>query len=302
MRQLIPNVVLACLLSAFIIESDGRPTSCIPARYAIKEVLEGGLTCVDGPLDDLQRRAGGRVGGGGGRTGDEDSPDISGGVRPDDGGQTGGPSEGTPTDTTGEGGMGRTGGTTGGLGSCKKRSWMKRLLFWRRCDTPEQPASTLPRLSLDDSKKRMNDVITQKKMVNEGNWVFWSGFDRTDNFDKWTGTVQGKMLPDTFTNTAQRDSVLQLYRDANQGWKFWAYESKAFAQYVKRTVYAAIPRGRHINKPYADGKGSNFWTYELPELVRRPGDIVEVRVVYIDMNSDGTPNPKPEDFENSRAI
>ena len=298
MRQLIPNVTLVYLLSAFILGSNGRVTPCVPARYGDNETIDYEVVCVKDPIEAIERRAGG--GRGGGRNGDEDSPDSPGGGRPGDGNGPGGQGPADSSgDTTGQGGMGRTGGTEGGMG-CKKRSWITRWIPWRRCNTGQPPPP--PPLNIDSIKTRMGNVLNEKRMENSGNWVFWSGFDRTPAFDEWTKNVQGKMLADTWRDEPQKQAEMGPYQAAGETWKFWSYNSKAFGQFVKGDVYVAVPSGRPLNKPYANGKGSNFWTFELPELVRRPGEVGQIRLVQVLMNEDGTPSPKMQDFDNSRAI
>lgn len=109
------------------------------------------------------------------------------------------------------------------------------------------------------------------------------------------------MLANTWRDKPQKQAEMGPYQAAGETWKFWSY-SKTFGRVVKGDVYVAIPRGRPLNKPYANGKGSNFWTFELPELVRRPGEVGHIRLVQVDMNEDGTPNPEMQDFDDSREI
>ncbi|KAF2475234.1 uncharacterized protein BDR25DRAFT_350632 [Lindgomyces ingoldianus] len=65
---------------------------------------------------------------------------------------------------------------------------------------------------------------------------------------------------------------------------FWAISSKAYAQIVKGDVWVVLPKGASVNKPYLDvdpNKGSNWWSYEVPELTR--SSQVD-RVIRIDTN------------------
>jgi len=134
MRQLIPNITLVCLLSAFTLGSNGRVTPCVPARYGDNEAIDYGVVCAKDPIETIGRRAGGGSRGSG-HNGDENSPDNPSGGHPGDGNGPGGqgPAD-SPGDTTGQGGMGRTGGTEGGMG-CNKRSWIAIWIPWRRCNT-----------------------------------------------------------------------------------------------------------------------------------------------------------------------
>jgi hypothetical protein len=64
-----------------------------------------------------------------------------------------------------------------------------------------------------------------------------------------------------------------------------AYNSKALGQFVKGDVNVFLPKDRPVNNPYAGGKGSNFWTYELPELVHRPSEVKSIYVVRVVMEN-----------------
>lgn len=69
----------------------------------------------------------------------------------------------------------------------------------------------------------MENVLKEKKRENSGNWVFWSGFDRTPAFDEWTKNVQGKMLADTWRDEPQKQAEMVPYQAAGETWKFWSY-------------------------------------------------------------------------------
>lgn len=74
------------------------------------------------------------------------------------------------------------------------------------------------------------------------------------------------------------------YAKIGQEWKFWAYFSQAFAREVKGNIFVVLPRGRPLNKPYANGDGSNFWSLELPELSR--SSVVQ-RITRLDKDGSG---------------
>ena len=110
----------------------------------------------------------------------------------------------------------------------------------------------------------------------DNDWVFWSGFEDQEWIvkfcDKNPYTKVGKtkyigdvLSPDMVTK------YQKPFQQAGKGWKFWSYMSQAFSREVSGNIFVVIPEGRPLNKPYADGKGSNFWSMELPELSRSDG-------------------------------
>lgn len=291
-----PKVIPLGLLSLQIIWSNANPvvrtTECVDASCSDHSAIDWAeIAAVNLPLD-LSRRAGG-----GGR------PNGRPAGRPDD---PNNPSD--PSSQTGEsGGFGNTKETTGGFtGLCDKRSWFS---LWPRAgcgeetfppsvrnnnnkpavvedDTYQPPLNH--RIDVNARKQEFENIIRDKNLQNRP-WFFYSGIGYEEQL-KYKDAVHYKLGftdGDKDTNK-ENDPVVYMgniidlkpgssstfgyakYEGNTRAEKyFWAANSKAYSQAVRGNIYVTIPGGRAVNQPYSN-KGSNWWSYELPELTRNP--------------------------------
>ena len=129
------------------------------------------------------------------------------------------------------------------------------------------------KLNVDDLRKDLRKSIVDQQIPPDADWVFWSGFSDEKFMSNWvdTNTITRKkktyILGDVLTDN-MKTKYLKPFEAAGKAWKFWAYISQAYAREVKGNVYVILPAGRPLNKPYANGQGSNFWSMELLELSR----------------------------------
>jgi hypothetical protein len=221
-----------------------------------------------------------------------------------------------PTNQNGEeGGFQGQPETGGGFNNIctRKTRWP---IQWRRsgCGNPQQPPTRASvrnnnnqpatqgeraNPSRDINIQERRDEFRSEIQQNYQNrpWFFFSGVS-ADDASKWKNAVDLKLrLPDdrktgfiqdfVTTTNPHNQRYVQEYNTYNAegfGSYFWAANSKAFAQAVEGKVYALIPGDRAINQPY-DGQGSNWWSYELPELTRNP-NIESITVIRADVRID----------------
>ncbi|KAH7397369.1 hypothetical protein BKA66DRAFT_437933 [Pyrenochaeta sp. MPI-SDFR-AT-0127] len=143
------------------------------------------------------------------------------------------------------------------------------------------------RIDVDARRKEFEEIMGG---VNPDNvpWFFYSGvgFDRQEDYKNslavFSGLAKSREKKEIEKAMAYMGNVVKIepqdrygpefakYRGGGRAEKyFWAANSKAYAQAVRGHIYVTIPGGRPINQPYAN-KGSNWWSYEVPELTRNP--------------------------------
>jgi hypothetical protein len=165
------------------------------------------------------------------------------------------------------------------------------------------------------------DVVARRNefqaTINAGNlnrrpWFLYSGIEDRNIHLEYLRSLKVKLgledgmssmddvLPlDTNQETPQAVKYKAEYQDYNSkkytGAEdyYWAANSKAYGQAIAGDIYVAIPGGKTVNQPYPN-KGSNWWTYELPELTRNPNvrSIKVSPVVY----EDGTTYMEAEEY------
>jgi hypothetical protein len=150
---------------------------------------------------------------------------------------------------------------------------------------PAEPETQPDPIKLDVNVLRAKIREQKLKFASDTDWIFWSGFQDQEWIEAFIKnnpyTKMGdktKYLGDVLSNDMVKE-FRQPMIDAGKDWKFWSYFSKAYAQEVGGDVYLIIPQSRPLNKPYADGKGSNFWSFELPDLTRN-GDVNKITRIY----------------------
>jgi hypothetical protein len=142
-----------------------------------------------------------------------------------------------------------------------------------------QPSTEGERVATDrpiDVKARKESLETSIQNLqgreNEP-WLFYSGMDIGDvrSLKPYVDTKIGQKTRYIADLIDERrppyNEEIGRFRAANEEWYFWAANSKAFAQAVEGRVHAILPLDAPINQPYGD-KGSNWWSFELPELTR----------------------------------
>lgn len=135
----------------------------------------------------------------------------------------------------------------------------------------------------------MGEALDRNGIENNGDWLFWSGFSKSDPLQDFRDSIRAKSIRHTW----KTPNDLEMDKNtAPEKWKFWAYNSQALGQFVKGDIIVVLPKGRPANKPYPGGEGSNFWTYALPELVRRPNEVNSIYTVEVPINKDGSPDMK----------
>jgi hypothetical protein len=136
-------------------------------------------------------------------------------------------------------------------------------------------ASTVAVIHVATRANEFRGTITQKGLAGRP-WCFYSGLNRgdIDDFREALGRkigeanmpAMGSVLPIDVGQRYYTDYT--IYKgDVPSEKYFWAANSKAYAQAVEGKIYAVIEAGRSVNQPYPD-KGSNWWTFEVPELTR----------------------------------
>jgi hypothetical protein len=297
MRQFIPNVALVSILSILVLQTNGRPTTCIPARYAqgIEDrSIDGTKICAVDSTElieglAIERRASG------GRPGDK-TPDVPGRV-PD----SNGPGDGGPTDSTGGGGMGRPGGTTGGMGDRPDEGGQQYAPSAR--NNQNQPATSDQRfdpatknLAAIDIVALKNDMINmmKEKQLEGGPWYFYSGLEDKNIFfnnvrpilSRKLGLKDGendKLIPsmEDLKRKFEEDANALNFEAGDFSEYFWNAYSKAYAQAISGKAYVVIPEDMPLNQPFQKNYGSAWWSFEVPELTRNAG-IEEIRLVRLD--------------------
>jgi hypothetical protein len=154
----------------------------------------------------------------------------------------------------------------------------------------ERVATDRP-MNVPARKEFFETSIKNLKNREKGPWLFYSGMRIEDAESHkpymemkighemgYIGDLLKQRLP-PFNEEYDR------FTAANAQWYFWAANSKAFAQAIEGKVHAILPLDTPINQPYGD-KGSNWWSFELPELTRN--DKVDSISVYFvdDMHTD----------------
>jgi hypothetical protein len=151
-------------------------------------------------------------------------------------------------------------------------------------------------LNVDDLRKQLRANMDTLGASDDSDWVFWSGFYDENLMNNWvkdnpcTRKSKTFILGDILTKNMETD-YLKPFQDAGKAWKFWAYISQAYAREVKGNAYVILPVDRPLDKPYANGKGSNFWSLELPELsrsgsinkittLRKNGDVIDPNSIH----------------------
>ncbi|KAH7079654.1 hypothetical protein FB567DRAFT_533066 [Paraphoma chrysanthemicola] len=323
MRYSAPNVIAVGLLSALVFQTSGNPVTRAIACAGENCNEPAAISWASSRVADYRHpkilpRAGGGGGGGGGKP-DKPGPDGTPGVPNDPSNPS------TPGNQNGEDGgfEGQPESGGGFTDLCeKKRSW---LTFWRRAScgptNPQQrpsrdvirtnnnqPATGGTRLDpprpLDvQQRKATFDAAIIANNLQSKPWFFYSGFN-FDDIEKWKVPVDKKVNEKTGQKPAfMRDLVdtekspgdrteYSVYRDAGIDWYYWAVNSKAFAQAVRGDIFVIIPADRAVNQPY-DGQGSNWWSFELPELTRNP-NVNSITVIHGDdrINMDTDPDAK----------
>jgi hypothetical protein len=139
--------------------------------------------------------------------------------------------------------------------------------------------------------------------LNNKPWFFYSGFVDRKRAPQFQLGLEHKL--GLGNGMSSMNDVLPLVQDVKPGqtsymteyWDYekkqefhgagdyyWAANSKAYGQAIAGDMYAVIPSGRSVNQPYPN-KGSNWWTYELPELTRNPNvNSITVAPMAEDMN------------------
>lgn len=305
MRQFVPNIVLGSLLSILVLQADGRPTYITgPSAQEVgdRSIDVTNLCAVDSKVcvEDLaiERRAGVRPG--------DKTPNVPGRV-PD----SNGPGDGNPSDTnSGGNGLGRPDGTTGGLGERPNESGGQGFEASVK-NNFNQPATEAQKsfdptakgseeINIDTVVTAMKNEITQKGFQNDP-FYFYSGFQ---NRDTAVGQVMNELAAKPELNGkrlhSMRDAKPKILADdyakkyegtADFGEYFWASYSKAYGRAASGTVYVVIPGGKALNQPY-DNAGSNWWSFEAPELTRNP-DVNEIILV----KQDGGYNMDTDSFD-----
>jgi hypothetical protein len=152
--------------------------------------------------------------------------------------------------------------------------------------TEGEPIVTNRPIDIGARKARFQADIQNLQGVQKGPWFFYSGF-KLDEVDTWKGEVQIKLntkigyirnLVDIRGPPYMEE--FQRFSSDNNQWYFWAANSKAFSQAIEGKVYAVIPHDTSINQPY-ENQGSNWWSYELPELTRND-KVDSISVYYAD--------------------
>ncbi|KAH7413617.1 hypothetical protein DE146DRAFT_638192 [Phaeosphaeria sp. MPI-PUGE-AT-0046c] len=215
----------------------------------------------------------------------------------------------SPGSQTGERGGFDSPDTVGGFsGLCQRKTiWS---VFWPRagCESGRNRPSPAAIRTNDNSPATGSQKATPLRDINiqtradefrheiqqhwqNRPWFFFSGID-ADSAPHWQQALNNRMnLPEKEGTGSIQDFVnvrnpeIARYVPEYQAYKaegfddyFWAANSKAFAQAVQGRIYVVIPGERAINQPY-DAKGSNWWSFEVPELTRNPNvqDIVLLR-------------------------
>lgn len=143
------------------------------------------------------------------------------------------------------------------------------------------PDTATPAVPVVNVAARSNDfrgTIAQKGLTGKP-WMFYSGLDdRSESYifkktlEVKTGQTDIPYMENLLPLRNPQDRYFQeynTYRSAGERHVeyFFAANSKAYAQAVDGDIYALIKSGTSVNQPYP-GKGSNWWTFEVPELTR----------------------------------
>jgi len=340
MRHSVPKSIALGLLSAYILQSSGKPiipiAPCqneVDCRYPFNNTNWPYLARTDALPPALDRRASG----GGRPTKPNDNSPNAPHVNPaqqntpsDAGGQqgeSGGFSEqqetsgGFPDSQETEGGFNNNGDDTGGPGSSSQPAApdpnpnpapnSNSAPNAPAANNPGQPnavqyppsarnnhnqpatsannpfnpaAASVPVINVAARTTQFRQTITQDGLTGQP-WFFYSGFDRQKKDYTYKQNLEDR-LQLGHGQMPSMDSVLsirgsganaieyQAYQvrpgvDPARENYYWAVNSKAYAQAVEGRIYVVLPSGRGMNQPYSD-KGSNWWTFEVPELTRNP--------------------------------
>jgi hypothetical protein len=310
MRQIIPSLALVSLFSVLVFQTNGRPTSCNVVPYVRgpeDQTIDITDICVVDSTEFIRRLPFGRRAGAGSRPGgggkDGDIP--GGGVQTGAGtpGSTG-DGNGAPTDSTGEGGMGLSEGTTGGLGDPLEETVPEAQEFPPSArNNQNQPATSEqktfdPQRSIDtDAKRQEFKNIIHRKGLEGGPWFFYSGFEDKDVVWQVQKDLSKQLGLKKIENGQEVDKVMPYLQDAippeggdvdrtafvgteNEKF-FWALYSKVFSDAITGKVYITIPKDQPINMPKSNNDGSVWWSFEAPALTRNP-DITDITYVSVD--------------------
>ncbi|KAI4945664.1 hypothetical protein J4E91_008007 [Alternaria rosae] len=139
---------------------------------------------------------------------------------------------------------------------------------------PNVPAANNPAARLNDFR----GTIAQKGLTGKP-WMFYSGLDdRSESYifketlEVKTGQTDIPYMENLLPLRNPQDRYFQEYDTYKSAGErhveyYFAANSKAYAQAVDGDIYALIKSGTSVNQPYP-GKGSNWWTFEVPELTR----------------------------------
>ena len=145
-------------------------------------------------------------------------------------------------------------------------------------DIFDPEAAYVPVINVAARVNEFRGTITRDRLSGKP-WMFYSGLDRSENplfkkalevkIDETDMPFMGSVLPvekpgDAYYLDNMKYKASGFTRNEEY---YWAVNSKAYAQAVEGKIYAVIKSGTSVNQPYP-GKGSNWWTFELPELTR----------------------------------
>ncbi|KAI1972247.1 hypothetical protein LOZ53_004985 [Ophidiomyces ophidiicola] len=163
------------------------------------------------------------------------------------------------------------------------------------------PEPQVPKIDIGQMKDQMLFWLARNGQNPKNPWIFWSGFNDGVTVRNFANTFK-PMKPNWIRDVLESPELMaskKAYADAGQEWRWWSHASKSVAQIAAENaekIYVILPKGRPLEKPYADGKYSNFWEYEIAELTR-PGDNKIKRIMRVDKEDLGnekliwTPGP-----------
>jgi hypothetical protein len=139
-------------------------------------------------------------------------------------------------------------------------------------------------IDVDERSKEFQSTIINKRLAG-GPWYLYtgSGYEHKarmlykDALEHKLGLGVNRKMPymnDLLPITGdgkyrQEYDIYRIHADARNEKYYWGANSKAYGKAIDGDVYCVIPEGQSVNQPYLD-RGSNWWTYELPELTRNP--------------------------------
>ncbi|KAI4700833.1 hypothetical protein J4E81_003797 [Alternaria sp. BMP 2799] len=137
--------------------------------------------------------------------------------------------------------------------------------------------ASVPVINVATRANQFRQTITQDGLTGQP-WFFYSGLDRKKKDSIYKRNLEDRLqlghgtmpsMNNVLPNAGGGEYAIEYnaFQTLSSLDYYWAANSKAYAQAVEGRVYVVLPSGHGVNQPYPD-KGSNWWTFEVPDLTR----------------------------------